>query len=54
MHAHTYTHRVIVVYICLPTSSMTCRPASVLLLIYDCLVDKAGFTQAFMSEEIQN
>ena len=31
---HTHTHRVIV-YICLLTNSMTtCRPASVLLLIY--------------------
>ena len=31
---HTHTHRVIV-YICLPTNSMTtCRPASVLLFIY--------------------
>ena len=35
VHKHTHTQRVIV-YICSPTNSMTtCRPASVLLLIFD-------------------
>ena len=35
VHKYTHTHRVIV-YTCLQNNSMTtCRPASVLILIYD-------------------